>query len=114
MIIPIEWKDNQVHMIDQRYLPWEETWLHFSDYREVAEAIKVMVIRGAPAIGVAAAMGLALGALNIKTEDKDLFYAELKKIRDFLASQRPTAVNLVWGPGPDGKTGLVPVRPADR
>jgi methylthioribose-1-phosphate isomerase len=96
MIRPIEWQDNEVLMIDQRRLPWEETWFRCRTYRDVAKGIKVMVIRGAPAIGVAAAMGLALGALAIKTKDQARFLVELKKIKDYLAMQRPTAVNLVW------------------
>ena len=96
MIIPIKWQDNEVLMIDQRRLPWEETWFRCRNYRDVAKGIKVMVIRGAPAIGVAAAMGLALGALKIKTKDQARFFEELKKIKDYLAGQRPTAVNLVW------------------
>jgi methylthioribose-1-phosphate isomerase len=96
MIRPIEWKDNEVLMIDQRRLPWEETWFRCRTYKDVAKGIKVMVIRGAPAIGVAAAMGLALGALKIKTKDQARFLGELKKIKDYLAGQRPTAVNLVW------------------
>ncbi len=106
MISPIAWKDNQVLMIDQRRLPWEEKWLTCRSYRDVARCIKVMVIRGAPAIGVAAAMGLALGALKIRTKNIDLFYEQLKKISDFLAEQRPTAVNLVWALKRQGKLAL--------
>ena len=96
MIRPIEWENNEVLMIDQRVLPWQEKWIRCRNYRDVAKAIKVMVIRGAPAIGVAAAMGLALGALKIRVKDTGRFLAELKKIKAFLAEQRPTAVNLVW------------------
>jgi methylthioribose-1-phosphate isomerase len=96
MIRPIEWKDNQVLMIDQRVLPWKETWIVCRGYKDVARCIKVMVIRGAPAIGVAAAMGLALGALKIRYKDAGRFMAELAKIKEYLAIQRPTAVNLVW------------------
>ncbi|MBW2324485.1 MAG: S-methyl-5-thioribose-1-phosphate isomerase [Deltaproteobacteria bacterium] len=96
MISPIKWEDNQVVMIDQRKLPWEEKWLTCRNYQDVARCIKELVIRGAPAIGVAAAMGMALGALKINTNNPDIFYERLKKISDFLASQRPTAVNLIW------------------
>ena len=96
MIKPIEWKDNQVLMLDQRVLPWQEKWLHLTSYKDVAKGIKDMAIRGAPAIGVAAAMGLALGALKINTKDYGRFMTELKKVSDHLASQRPTAVNLAW------------------
>lgn len=96
MIIPIEWKGDHVLMIDQRKLPWREDYVRCRTYRDVAKAIKVMVIRGAPAIGIAAAMGLALGAMTIRTRDAGRFLAELVKIKDELARQRPTAVNLVW------------------
>jgi methylthioribose-1-phosphate isomerase len=96
MIRPIEWKNNQVLMIDQRVLPWKETWLTCRNYRDVAKCIKTMVIRGAPAIGVAAAMGLALGALPIRYKKADAFLKQLAKVKDYLASQRPTAVNLTW------------------
>lgn len=63
----IEWKDNTVVMIDQRKLPGEETYIECSTYEDVAEAIRSMVIRGAPAIGIAAAMGIAIGALKADT-----------------------------------------------
>jgi methylthioribose-1-phosphate isomerase len=96
MIRPIEWKDGRVLMIDQRKLPWKETIFSCRNYRDVAKAIKVMVIRGAPAIGIAAAMGLALGAVKIRTTNHDLFFKQLGEIKKYLASQRPTAVNLTW------------------
>ncbi|MBW2624501.1 MAG: S-methyl-5-thioribose-1-phosphate isomerase, partial [Deltaproteobacteria bacterium] len=96
MIKPIEWKDGQILMIDQRKLPWEETIFHCRNYRDLARAIKVMVIRGAPAIGIAAAMGLALGAVKIKTANHQVFFKKLAEIRKYLAGQRPTAVNLTW------------------
>ena len=96
MIKPIEWKDGRVLMIDQRKLPWEETIFHCRNYRDVARAIKVMVIRGAPAIGIAAAMGLALGAVKIRASNHKVFFKKLAEIKKYLASQRPTAVNLTW------------------
>jgi methylthioribose-1-phosphate isomerase len=96
MVRTIEWRKDRVLMIDQRRLPWEERWLVCRNYREVGRAIREMVIRGAPAIGLAAAMGLALGALKIRTKNPDVFFRELKRVKDFLALQRPTAVNLVW------------------
>ena len=96
MIRPIEWKNGQVLMIDQRKLPWEETIFHCRNYRDVARAIKVMVIRGAPAIGIAAAMGLALGAVKVRTANHEVFFKKLAEIKKFLAGQRPTAVNLAW------------------
>jgi len=96
MITPIKWNDGQVLMLDQRRLPWREEWLRCRSYKDVARCIRTMVIRGAPAIGIAAAMGLALGAQKIKTNDSARFLAELRIIKDFLAGQRPTAVNLAW------------------
>ena len=92
----IEWKDNKVIMIDQTRLPNEEIYLEFETYQEVADAIKRMVIRGAPAIGVAAALGIALGAINIKTNDRSQFISEVNKITEVLLATRPTAVNLFW------------------
>ncbi|HMK65030.1 MAG TPA: S-methyl-5-thioribose-1-phosphate isomerase [Thermodesulfobacteriota bacterium] len=99
MIKTIEWKNNQVIMIDQRKLPGTETYVVCSDYHQVIQAIKKMVIRGAPAIGVAAAMGLALGALEIHTNDPETFNALLKKIGHQISLARPTAVNLSWAIG---------------
>ncbi len=96
MFETISWKDDKVVMIDQRILPVEEKYLEFSTYLEVAEAIKSMVIRGAPAIGVAAAMGIALGALNIKTDNIDDFENKFNEICRVISETRPTAVNLFW------------------
>ncbi|MEX0998758.1 MAG: S-methyl-5-thioribose-1-phosphate isomerase [Thermodesulfobacteriota bacterium] len=92
----IEWKDNKVIMIDQTRLPNEEIYLEFETYQEVADAIKRMVIRGAPAIGVAAALGIALGAINIKTDDRNQFISKVNKVTDIILATRPTAVNLFW------------------
>jgi methylthioribose-1-phosphate isomerase len=96
MIKTIEWKNDRVVMIDQRKLPWEETYVSCSDYREVIRAIKEMVIRGAPAIGIAAAMGLALGAGAIKAETREEFLQCFQKICREMGQARPTAVNLFW------------------
>ncbi len=93
----IEWKNNTVVMLDQRKLPTEEVYVTCRTAEEVAEAIKMMVIRGAPAIGVAGAMGLALGALEIKTVNPDDFVRQLQAKADMLFKTRPTAVNLQWG-----------------
>ena len=90
----IEWKNNKIYMIDQRLLPVEEKIIEHSTYEEVAKSIKEMVIRGAPAIGVAAAMGIALGVLNINN-DKELD-KEFEKIIDTIKNTRPTAKNLFW------------------
>jgi methylthioribose-1-phosphate isomerase len=89
----IEWTRGRVVMIDQRLLPVREVYRVYSDYREVARAIKDMVIRGAPAIGVAAAMGIALGVRTLKREE---LRREFDKICRTFAATRPTAVNLFW------------------
>lgn len=89
----IEWKGNRVIMLDQRLLPQKEVYRICRDYKQVAQAIREMVIRGAPAIGVAAAMGVALGVR--KTSEKG-FDRELERILLTLAKTRPTAVNLFW------------------
>src|ERR1051325_1814727 len=97
MIKTIEWTDDGVVMIDQRVLPNREEYPLFRSYEEVAEAIKAMVIRGAPAIGVAAAMGVALGARSLDaTLPTSEFDLRLERIYETLASTRPTAVNLFW------------------
>lgn len=92
----IEWISGKVRIIDQTRLPWEEVFVDISDYREVAAAIKEMRIRGAPAIGIAAAYGLALGAQGIETASKKEFLSKLRPISEALAATRPTAVNLFW------------------
>ncbi len=92
----IEWKDGAVVMIDQTRLPVEEVYVECRTYEDVAEAIRTMVIRGAPAIGVAAAMGVALGAQGVQTSDRAEFAAEVKRISDVILGTRPTAVNLSW------------------
>src|SRR5437762_2822586 len=96
MIRPIEWTDDGVKMIDQRKLPTVEEYPVFKTYREVAEAIRSMVVRGAPAIGVAAAMGVALGVRDSKAHDIAGLHHEFDEIANTLASTRPTAVNLFW------------------
>lgn len=96
IIKPIEWKDDRVIILDQRKLPKEEVYRTYDVYKGVADAIEHMVIRGAPAIGVAAAMGVALGALGIGVKTFDEFYEKLLKVCDTLNRTRPTAVNLSW------------------
>jgi len=91
----VSWQDGAVVMIDQRRLPAEEVYLRCRDHREVAEAIRGMAIRGAPAIGVAAAMGIALGVRNSAASGPAL-RAELDAICRSFAATRPTAVNLFW------------------
>jgi methylthioribose-1-phosphate isomerase len=92
----IEWKDDRVLMIDQRKLPNEEVYFECLSFEDVAWAIKNMVIRGAPAIGVAAAMGIALGAVKSKRKERVEFLAELKEVSTIISKARPTAVNLFW------------------
>ena len=89
----IQWSNNHVVMLDQRLLPGKEVYRVYRDYCEVARAIRDMVIRGAPAIGVAAAMGVALGALWVKGKNFD---REIERIFHTLEKTRPTAVNLFW------------------
>ncbi|MGA2715314.1 MAG: S-methyl-5-thioribose-1-phosphate isomerase [Bryobacteraceae bacterium] len=94
MIETIQWTGEGVVMIDQTRLPAEETYITCRTYTEVADAIRTMIIRGAPAIGVAAAMGVALGVSQADEVDLD---AQFETICAELASTRPTAVNLFWG-----------------
>ena len=96
MLPSIEWNDGTVVMIDQRKLPAKEVYVRCKTPRQVAKAIKTMVIRGAPAIGVAAAMGLALGVHRSKATGTQELAAEFYKVCDLLAETRPTAVNLFW------------------
>jgi len=93
---PIEWTERGVVMLDQRRLPAEEISYTYTDYREVAKAIREMVIRGAPAIGVAAAMGVALGVEKSKAGSVEELKAEFSEICEVLAKTRPTAVDLFW------------------
>jgi methylthioribose-1-phosphate isomerase len=93
---PIKWTERGVVMLDQRRLPAEEVSYTYTDYREVAKAIREMVIRGAPAIGVAAAMGAALGVLHSSAKSVKALRAEFSEICDTLAKTRPTAVDLFW------------------
>jgi methylthioribose-1-phosphate isomerase len=92
----IEWQNDAVVMIDQRKLPASEVYVSCRTAQEVARAIKTMVIRGAPAIGVAAAMGIALGMRRSKATGTKQFAVEFQKLCDLMAATRPTAVNLFW------------------
>jgi methylthioribose-1-phosphate isomerase len=92
----IKWDDGVVKMIDQRRLPQEYVVVEFNDYREVARAIKEMYIRGAPAIGAAAAFGLALGARQSQATNHEQLLADLEKAASVLRETRPTATNLFW------------------
>ena len=97
MIPTLEWTDAGVRFLDQTKLPLEETYVLAKDYRDVAEVIRTMIVRGAPAIGVSAAMGVALGLLRSQAADVAQLDEDLKIICDTLAATRPTAVNLFWG-----------------
>lgn len=96
MFKTIEWTPEGVRMIDQTRLPAEEVYLTCRDYRQVAEAIRGMVIRGAPAIGVAAAMGVALGVQRSSAGNVNSLRADFETIAGTLIATRPTAVNLSW------------------
>lgn len=96
MIPTIEWHGEQVRMIDQRKLPSRVEWYICRGHRDVTKAIEKMVIRGAPAIGVAAAMGLALGARSINARTYQAFSSRFREIGEKMALARPTAVNLRW------------------
>jgi len=92
----IEWLGDRIRLIDQTRLPHEEVFIELEDYRDVASAIKEMRIRGAPAVGIAAAYGLALGAQGIEAKSKREFLAKLRPVSETLSATRPTAVNLFW------------------
>lgn len=92
----IEWHNGRVRMIDQRVLPLEYRVVEYDDYRQVAEAIRDMVVRGAPAIGAAAAFGLALAARQSRAESVPALMADLEEAAEVLRRTRPTAVNLSW------------------
>ena len=93
----IEWKDNSVIMIDQTKLPNELLFVTYTDYKQVANAIKTLVVRGAPAIGVSGAFGLALAALQSNASTKEEMINDLNSAKNVLFETRPTAVNLAWG-----------------
>jgi len=92
----IEWLGNKVKILDQTQLPREEAYLELSHYQDIASAIVGMKIRGAPAIGIAGAYGVALGALKIESVARDEFLDKLRVITQNLAATRPTAKNLFW------------------
>jgi len=96
MIKTLEWTDAGVRFIDQTKLPLEETYVTCKNYEEVADAIRTMIVRGAPAIGVAAAMGVALGTLQSQAKTLPELEREFDTICNVLAETRPTAVNLFW------------------
>ncbi len=96
MIPTIEWRGKTVRMIDQRKLPGKIEWYTCKGYKDVITAIEKMVIRGAPAIGIAAGMGLALGAFSIRVRSYEKFKDRFEEMADRMVKARPTAVNLRW------------------
>src|SRR5947207_800515 len=96
MIQTLEWTERGVRFIDQTKLPTEETYVNCTTYQEVADVIRNMVVRGAPAIGVSAGMGIALGVKDSKAETVSELKREFDEICEVIAKTRPTAVNLFW------------------
>jgi methylthioribose-1-phosphate isomerase len=96
MVKTIYWSDNTVFMLDQSKLPFEIVYIPCEDYRTVADGIKKLWIRGAPAIGIAAAMGIALAARDIRVESRKEFMKQLEPAFDTMLKARPTAVNIRW------------------
>jgi len=92
----VEWKDNSVIMIDQTKLPTKLEFVKFTDYQDVANAIKTLVVRGAPVIGVSGAFGMALAAVNSKAKTKEELLTDLEQAHKILLETRPTAINLAW------------------
>jgi methylthioribose-1-phosphate isomerase len=93
---PIQWTAGTLRLLDQTKLPLQEIYIEISDYREAVAAIKTLKVRGAPAIGIAAGYGIALGAQSIKVSSIKAFNKELERILQDFAGSRPTAVNLFW------------------
>jgi methylthioribose-1-phosphate isomerase len=96
LVHTLEWTDAGVSFIDQTKLPTEEVYVLCKNYAEVADAIRTMIVRGAPAIGVAAAMGIALGVRDVQTAEPSEFRNQFGKICRIIGETRPTAVNLFW------------------
>lgn len=95
-VFPVVWQDDHLVLIDQTRLPDEYDVVRISRYDDLAIAIKEMIVRGAPAIGIAAAYGIYLGAQDIKTDSRDVFLTRLETVAETLKATRPTAVNLFW------------------
>ena len=93
----VEWKDNSVIMIDQTKLPNSLEYVTYTDYNQIADAIRTLVVRGAPAIGVSGAFGLALAALQSNATEKDELIVYMENAKKVLFETRPTAINLAWG-----------------
>jgi methylthioribose-1-phosphate isomerase len=95
-VVPLRWEKHVLYLLDQRLLPHEETWLAYRSARDVAQAIRDMVVRGAPAIGITAAFGMVLAAYGLKDKDRALFSEKWLEEAAFMLQARPTAVNLKW------------------
>ena len=95
-LLTVEWKNNQVVMIDQTKLPGKLVYVRYKKYEDVARAIERLIVRGAPAIGVAAAFGMSLAAISSKAQTPKALLRDLEIAYDRLKTTRPTAVNLVW------------------
>jgi methylthioribose-1-phosphate isomerase len=95
-IHPIKWKNNRLYLLDQTLLPEEEAYIECKTYQDTARAIKRLVVRGAPAVGITAAMGIAVGAQAIAERGTKYFFSRFEKICEHMAATRPTAVNLFW------------------
>jgi methylthioribose-1-phosphate isomerase len=95
-LLTVEWKNNQVVMIDQTKLPGKLVYVRYKKYEDVARAIERLIVRGAPAIGVAAAFGMSLAAISSKAKTPKALLKDLEIAYDRLKTTRPTAVNLVW------------------
>jgi len=93
----VEWKNNKVIMIDQTKLPNDLIFVEYDDFHQVADAISTLIVRGAPAIGVSGAFGLALAVLQSKATSKEVLLSDLETAKKILFATRPTAVNLGWG-----------------
>jgi methylthioribose-1-phosphate isomerase len=96
LLLTVAWKDDSVMLIDQTKLPNKLAYVRCKDYKQVANAIKNLVVRGAPAIGITAALGLALAAIHSKAESLNRLLVDLDSAMNILQSTRPTAVNLFW------------------
>jgi methylthioribose-1-phosphate isomerase len=95
-VYPVIWHNNAVSLIDQTRIPNEYAFVEIHRSEDMARAIKTMIVRGAPAIGIAAAYGMYLGAREIETDNRDRFLQQLEKVAGMLRATRPTAVNLSW------------------
>jgi len=96
LILPVEYKESYIRLLDQTSLPTETKYMEIKTIQQMFDAIKCLAVRGAPAIGIAAAYMLALSMKDTQEADKELFFKELEENKDYLASSRPTAVNLFW------------------